>query len=98
MRELRNVIERGVVTCDGRVLELRHLPEEIVNIPDPNRPQQAPGPAAQETSSFREYRRETAERLMKEYAGNKSKVAKRMGIARTTLYRILSELEQEEQT
>lgn len=35
---------------------------------------------------------------MKEYAGNKSKVAKRMGIARTTLYRILSELEQEEQT
>lgn len=98
VRELRNVIERGVVTCDGRVLELRHLPEEIVNIPDPNRPQQAPGSAAQETSSFREYRRETAERLMKEYAGNKSKVAKRMGIARTTLYRILSELEQEEQT
>ena len=32
VRELKNVIERAVILCDGREIELAHLPEELKNL------------------------------------------------------------------
>lgn len=93
VRELRNAIERGVVTCDGEFLELCHLPTEISEGAGFGTKKGAAPPQDIIASHFKVYRRDTVEQLMKEYGGNKSRVAKQMGIARTTLYRILAEID-----
>lgn len=96
VRELRNVIERGLITTESNFIELRHLPPEISGNAL-QRSMAAEVPRQEVNGHFSDYvvefRRETAERLMKKYGGNKSRVAKEMGIARTTLYRILSKSE-----
>lgn len=92
VRELRNVIERGIITMNNRFIELRHLPPEITG--GQNSQQISEGELCEDeiqASYVKVRRREIAERLMKEYDGNKSKVAKKMGIARTTLYRLLKD-------
>ena len=45
------------------------------------------------TDFFTKQRLEMAKKLMAEYKGNKSKVAKEMGVSRSTLYRILNTAE-----
>ena len=87
VRELRNVIERGIITMNNHFIELRHLPPEIAG----SQPPQQLSENEMLDSYIKEHRREIAARLMKEYDGNKSKVAKKMGIARTTLYRLLKD-------
>ncbi|NCB24246.1 MAG: AAA family ATPase [Bacteroidia bacterium] len=93
VRELRNAVERSIVTTDGRIIELYHLPAEIRTRSE-QRELAEQGvdaePAEDHDFSYLLYRKEMAERLMREYNGNKSKVAQHMGIARTTLYRILA--------
>lgn len=93
VRELRNLIERGVVTCDGRVIELSHLSAEITGAFNNKAALEPEFGMDKHSSYFNVYRRETVEQLMKEYDGNKTKVAKKMNIARTTLYRILKEID-----
>lgn len=92
VRELRNIIERSIVTCDGKFIELRHLSDEINETFQVTNECQGEG-IGKQSSYFNVYRRGTVEKLMTEYAGNKSKVAKHMNIARTTLYRILKEID-----
>ena len=99
IRELRNVIERCVVICHNGYIELEDLPANIKNQQEEETRQEemtVPVPAAEpEKLSFSARylmrRRETAEKLLLEFNGNKSLVAKKMGISRSTLYRILSE-------
>lgn len=89
IRELRNAIEHGIVILDTRFIELRHLPQEISGTAYWRASSGLQNNASRKSMS--DLRRETAEQLMKEFAGNKSRVAKQMGIARTTLYRILKQ-------
>lgn len=94
IRELRNVIERGVIVSDSGYIELRNLPPNITRM----EPVDAVNPDGDESgadttlsSRFVRQRHELAVKLMSEHKGNKSKVAKEMGISRSTLYRILKD-------
>lgn len=96
VRELRNVIERAIITMDAHFIELSDLPPEITGVaPAAQGIELAHGAETGIHGALNDFRRETVERLLKEYDGNKSKVARRMGIARTTLYRIIKEMERQ---
>lgn len=91
IRELRNVIERGVIMADGRSIELKNISPEIAGLSAATPNVEEPLPSVRVEKYIIDYRKETAEKLMVKYDGNKSKVAKEMGIARSTLYRLLGE-------
>ena len=89
-RELRNVIERGIITMSGRFIETHDLPPELM------RNGTVRSMRAQEDtysdaliSDQESSRKKAVAQLMREYDGNKAKVARSLGIARSTLYRIL---------
>lgn len=97
VRQLRNVIERGVVTAYNGCIERRDLPPELyAKSGVAAEPESAPESRLKAIDQYAESaRRRTAIELMQKYDGNKSKVAKQMGIARTTLYRLLEGTEYE---
>lgn len=89
IRELRNVIERGVNLASGNELTLADLPAEITAKPNIKS-------AFTETpliaNHFSKLKQELIKQLMEKHKGNKSLVAAELGIARTTLYRALKNL------
>ena len=81
VRELINAIQYGMIKCQGGMLDLRHLPPEL---------------SEKSTSAFRvgPGRPVTIDpgavaRALEETGGNKARAARRLGISRTSLYRIL---------
>jgi len=96
IRELRNAIEYGVLVSSREFIELNDLPENISHLELKEKveefsasPKFAEGEAIGD--AYKKQRWELAERLLIELKGNKSRVAKRMGISRSTLYRILND-------
>ncbi len=89
VRELRNVIERGVITAGNGYIQLRHLPGSLTHLSDVEPAQSGKDEPEAMGTKYVQRRREIALRLMQELDGNKTLVAKRMGISRSTLYRIL---------
>jgi two-component system response regulator AtoC len=76
LRELRNVIERAVVLCDGPSLLPEHLPAKLVG-----------GAAAQEQClvDAQAHDRQRIQDALALCAGNQSRAAKMLGISRRTL-------------
>ena len=93
VRELRNTIERCVITADSDRIELRNLPNNICMVSDSETTGHGLDSKEPETvgTLYFKQRKEIANMLMKEYGGNKSLVARKMGVSRSTLYRILNE-------
>lgn len=87
VRELRNVLESMVVTSDSAVLTPDHLPDDFrthqgtETYRDTRVLSPSFGP-----NTFASSERERILSLMKLFNGNKSKVAKELGITRQTLY------------
>jgi transcriptional regulator with PAS, ATPase and Fis domain len=81
IRELRNVIERGVVVCSSPKLSVRDLPPEVVS---------RHGPETTFTirlgSSGSEVERELVFRTVEYVGGNKVRAADILGMSRGTLY------------
>ena len=79
VRELQNAIEHGLVLCDGPVLGVKNLPQEI----------QSPDLAAASTQSPRtleEVEKQTLIDAIRRANGNKKRAAEILGIHRPTLY------------
>lgn len=96
VRELQNVVERAAGLADGHTISWRHLPAEMAELREAPPPQGEPeAHQAIDIVSLREQTRRQIEQkerqailaLLNECGGNVSLVAKRLGVARTTVYR-----------
>ena len=90
VRELQNVLEFAALRSGGGVIDLRHLPEELLAPP-----RAASSPAGRDGDSPAPARRpsdlETSEILatLEACGGNRAETARRLGISRVTLWKRL---------
>jgi transcriptional regulator with PAS, ATPase and Fis domain len=84
VRQLRNVLERAAIVCDGGLIAPEHLSL------DDERPSRSAG-----TSNVKIVERQMIERVLRESGGNKSKAARRLGLTRKQLYVRLRTYERE---
>ena len=87
IRELRNVIERSLIVCDGECLDVCDLPLEIQNS-HYERSDEAAAPGSFELAAME--RRHIA-RVLEDTKGNKTETARLLKIGLTTLYRKIEE-------
>ena len=87
IRELRNVIERSLIVCDGECLDVCDLPLEIQNS-HYERADEAAAPGSFELAAME--RRHIA-RVLEYTKGNKTETARLLKIGLTTLYRKIEE-------
>jgi DNA-binding NtrC family response regulator len=76
VRELRNAIERASIVCDGSVIRASDL-------------LLAPPATVPDTINLELLEQRAIERALRETQGNRTKAARRLGIARTQLYQRL---------
>jgi len=83
IREMRNVIERAVLLCDGASVTRDNLPREIAAAPPPDQPD------AESGSALEGYEKAMIIRALEEHDWNQTRAAKALGISRDNLrYRL----------
>jgi two-component system, NtrC family, response regulator HydG len=88
VRELRNIIERASLLCDGEAIQPSHLPEEVRS-----------GSALREngssqTTNLKELERQTLKTRLAHHRGSRKMLAAELGISERTLYRRLKRFEE----
>lgn len=86
VRELRNIIERASLLCDGKDIQPSHLPKDIRNAPLLREP-------GCSKASLKELERQTLENRLAQHRGSRKLLAAELGISERTLYRRLKQLE-----
>jgi transcriptional regulator of acetoin/glycerol metabolism len=74
VRELRNVLERATIVCEGGSIRV----EDLTLSPAPRR--------LVDSTDLEVLERRAIERVMQEVDGNKVKASRQLGISRTQLY------------
>ncbi len=87
IRELKNVIERAVVLARGDNITLESMPEESRGLEESYRPGNGDG------NTLKDMELQAIRDALDTCNGNKSKVAKMLGISRKALYKRLYEME-----
>lgn len=96
VRELRNVLERATLLCDGDTIQLDHLPAEVVAAAAAGR-QVGPGEmagcadsaGAAPTPTLAQLEDAALRRRLAAHSGNRKTLATELGISERTLYRKL---------
>jgi DNA-binding NtrC family response regulator len=86
VRELQNVMERGVVICDGPDIRVEHLPAQFASWDEDF----GSGSFEDEVRSFK---RRLIQRTLLENGNNKLQAARSLKIARSSLHRLIEELD-----
>ncbi len=84
VRELGNVLEMAAIVCDGRDIQVEHLPQRIFR----------PGAAAQALEAVQPMKQVEADVLksaLVECGGNVAEVSRKLGLSRSTIYRRLKD-------
>ncbi len=86
VRELENILERGILLTDGRTIDVEHLPPELTG--------ETVLPATSDNlrKSVRAYEREHIRQVLEACRGNREEGARRLGVDSSTLYRRIKEL------
>jgi two-component system NtrC family response regulator len=84
VRELRNVLERAAIVCEGGLIAPEHLSLELDD-----------RPASAVTTNVRTVERQLIEQALRESRGNKSQASRRLGLTRKQLYVRLRQYELE---
>ena len=87
IRELRNLMERAALLCDGEVILPEHLPEECRCGTAPR----VPGPLPPEVIPLEEMERRYLLWAVARFSGDKRELAAQLGVSERTLYRKLQE-------
>ena len=95
VRELRNLLERTALLCDGEVIEAAHVDEAIATgrLPGRSSPVAAAPAPATAGDTVREAGREALRAIVAAHQGNRAALAARLGISERSLYRKLKSLE-----
>lgn len=91
VRELRNILDRAVLLADGEVIELDHLPERVRRMPLPAQP----GPPRPEQTGIvplAEMEKRYLQWAAAQFSGDRSGLARALGVSERTLYRKLGRL------
>ena len=91
VRQLENIIERALVLARGRPILLEHLPPEIVGA-EGGSPAEGPGIpqfAEARVAALDAFEMRYARRLLREVSGSVSEAARRAGLQRQSLQRIM---------
>ena len=93
VRELRNLLERAALLCDGETLEAAHIDQALRLGRRPTLPENAPAssPAAL-TNSLKAAETATLQALAQAHQGSRAELAARLGISERSLYRKLKAL------
>ncbi len=92
VRELRNVLERASLLCDGDEIGPQHLDEDICTwCAEPVR-HDAGDAAAGPTLDLEEAQRQALLRAVRNHSGSRQDLARKLGISERTLYRRLRAL------
>jgi two-component system response regulator HydG len=91
VRELQNVVERAVALCQGNMVELADLPDEVRHYSPEDDQITIPVGASME-----EIERRAITQTLKKTGGDKELTARLLGIGLATLYRRLKEMEPKE--
>ena len=86
VRELQNVIERAIVICDASELGIEHLPSQFAAWTDAE-----PGSSFDE--EVRNFKRRLILRTLAECGNNKVQAARFLKIARSSIHRLIEELD-----
>ncbi|MGC8978991.1 sigma 54-interacting transcriptional regulator [Caldisericum sp.] len=81
VRELQNIIERAIVTADSDILTGKYLPKDIFN--------QSTNILTNTSYSFNEVKKQFIEKILIETNYNITETAKRLGVSRPTLYKLI---------
>ncbi len=87
IRELRNLMERAALLCDGEVILPEHLPDECRCGSAPR----VPGPLPPEVIPLEEMERRYLLWAVARFSGDKRELAAELGVSERTLYRKLQE-------
>lgn len=97
VRELQNVVERGVVLCRGQMVAADDLPPQLMERPAAPKAvvhqEDAPWVPTTLENAMREPERQILLKALKANQWNRQKTAEELGINRTTLYKKLKALE-----
>ena len=85
IRELENVIDRAVAVAETAWITMADLPASLQD-PEAKGPAAAADGGGGERRSLKEFEYEQLNRLLRDTGGNLREVARRLGIARSTLY------------
>jgi len=89
VRELRNVLERASLLCDGDTIQPEHLPEEVQR---PGLAAHASAPDASGVPTLADLEMLTLRQRLAAHRGNRKALADELGISERTLYRKLRKL------